>query len=90
MEELAYLDNRSKIKHRVPKHIADEAKAAARRSRSHKTYGWSSNTLKRQLIEVATHRSGNSSNPLLKVPFIKKYLYSTTHRKDGNSSNILI
>jgi hypothetical protein len=37
-EELAYLDNRSKIKYRVPKYIADEANAAGRRARSHKTY----------------------------------------------------
>ncbi len=37
-EELAYLDNRSKIKFRVPKYIADEANAAGRRARSHKTY----------------------------------------------------
>jgi hypothetical protein len=37
-EELAYLDNRSKIKYRVPKYIADEANAAGRRTRSHKTY----------------------------------------------------
>ncbi len=37
-EELAYLDNRSKIKYRVPKYIADEANAAGHRARSHKTY----------------------------------------------------
>ncbi len=37
-EELAYLDNRSKIKYRVPKYIADEANAAGRRALSHKTY----------------------------------------------------
>ena len=37
-EELAYLDNRSKIKYRVPKYIADEANAAGRRACSHKTY----------------------------------------------------
>jgi hypothetical protein len=37
-EELAYLDNRSKIKYQVPKYIADEANAAGRRTRSHKTY----------------------------------------------------
>ncbi len=37
-EELAYLDNRSKIKYRVPKYIAEEANAAGRRARSHKTY----------------------------------------------------
>ncbi len=43
-EELAYLDNRSKIKYRVPKHIADEANAASRRFRSHKTYARPSGT----------------------------------------------
>ncbi len=37
-EELAYLDNRYKIKYRVPKYIADEANTAGRRARSHKTY----------------------------------------------------
>jgi len=43
-EELAYLDNRSKIKYRVPKHIADEANPASRRSRLHKTYATLSGT----------------------------------------------
>jgi hypothetical protein len=39
-EELAYFDNQSKIKYRVPKYIADEANAAGRRARTHahKTY----------------------------------------------------
>jgi len=35
--ELAYLDNRSKIKYQVPKYVADEANAACR-SRTSKTY----------------------------------------------------
>jgi hypothetical protein len=37
-EELAYLDNWSKIKYQVPKHIADKANITSCRSRSHKTY----------------------------------------------------
>jgi hypothetical protein len=46
-EELAYLDNRSKIKYRVPKYIADEANAAGRRAGSHeyKTYAMPSSTV---------------------------------------------
>jgi hypothetical protein len=51
--------------------------------------------VEQQLIEAATHRSGNSSKRQLteyplEVPFTKRKPYSTIHQISGNSSNALI
>jgi hypothetical protein len=59
---------------------------------------WSGNSSKWQLIEVATHRSGNSSNALRRSLSLKNIYVAqliermATHRRplrSGNSSNLL-